>query len=123
MSYIKINFGGEERGLKFNQLSLEVYIQNLDYDAINTSSIYATFYAGLKGNSYAKKEDVTYTFEDVCNWVDKLFITDKSVIETVTKLFSETENYKNWISEFSEKIRLLGEEVTEEKKKTKKKVK
>jgi hypothetical protein len=123
MSYIKINIGGEERGLKFNQLSLEVYIQNLDYDAINTSSIYATFYAGLKGNSYAKKEEVTYTFEDVCNWVDDLFIKDKSIIETITKLFSETENYKNWIKDFSEKIRLLGEDAAGEKPKYKKKVK
>ena len=60
MSYIQINIGGKDRPLKFNQMAVEVYAKNLNLEAIESSSIYATFFAGLVGGCYAKQEETDF---------------------------------------------------------------
>ena len=109
MSYIQINIGGKDRGLKFNQLSLEVYTKHIDYNnAVVTSTIYATFYAGLIGNCYVKKEEPDFTFEDVTNWVDEIFDSGrKDEIEKVCDAWAETYVYKEWIKEFQDKLHAI----------------
>lgn len=119
MNYIQVNIGGKDRGLKFNQMALEVFNKNIDDKAPMSSSIYATFYAGLVGNCYVKKEEPDFTFEDVTDWVDELSETDKKKIIEVCKCFEETSFYKTWLKEFQDRINsILGTE-----KKNKKKVK
>lgn len=116
--YIQVNIGGKDRGLKFNQMALEVFTKNLDGNAVKSSTIYATFYAGLVGNCYAKREEPDFTFEDVVDWVDELYETDKEAIVKVCNAWEETNVFREWLKEFQEKVStILGE------KKTKKKVK
>lgn len=106
MSYIKIEFGGKERGLKFNQLAIEIMSSFYD-SSTNSSSIYGMFYGGLRGNSFVKREEPDYTFEDVCEWVDKLYAEKKAdLIKQVTDVLMETELYKS----------LIDSPATEEKK-------
>lgn len=116
MSYIQIEIDGKLRGLKFNQLSIEIYAKNIDADAIETSSVYATFYAGLRGNSYAKKEEADYTFENVVDWVDGLYNAGKkdTIIE-VSNCFAETQAFKD----FLERLQKQVEEVKAPQKKKK----
>ena len=91
--YIKANIGGKDRGLKFNQMSLEIFSANIDMSAPKASSIYATFYAGLVGNCYAKRDEPDFTFEDVVNWVDELYEKDKKTIEKVCNAWEETNDF------------------------------
>lgn len=120
MNYIQINIGGKDRGLKFNQLSLETYTKCVDFERANSSTIYATFYAGLTGNCYVKREEPDFTFEDVTDWVDELYSEGrKKEIEKVCEVWAETNVYKEWLKEFQDKVAT----ILQPEKKTKKKVK
>jgi len=120
MSYIKLNIGGKERGLKFNNLAFEEFVKRIptsdqnkfDWLQSNALSGYACIYAGLVGNAVVKGEVVDFTFEDVCDWVDDLENED---IQKAWTLFSETQKYKQLLDKFGEQIRSMTEE-TEEKK-------
>lgn len=110
MSYIKIEFGGKERGFKFNQLAVEV-MAGLSSQTESSANVYAMFYGGLRGNSYVKREEPDYTFEEVCDWVDQLYAEKKTdLIKEVERTLTETQLYKS-----------LVPEVKEEKKRTLKK--
>ncbi len=112
MSYIKIELGGKERGLKFNQLALEEMTKLFNSDSA-TSNIYAMFWGGLKGNSFVKREEPDYSFEEVCDWVDEIYATKRlDVIIEVEKALVETQLYKS----------LLEVEDKEEKKSKLKKI-
>lgn len=115
MSYIQIkDLGGKDRGLKFNQMALEIFHNNFDMNAINSSSVYATFYGGLMANSYAKKEDASFTFEDVVDWVDELLDKERqSEIALVDECFAATQSYKRFLA-------VANKAVDDEKKKTEK---
>lgn len=114
--------GGKVRGLKFNQLSLEVFSKKIDYvNAAVNSTIYATFYAGLLGNCYVKGEEAYFTFEQVTDWVDELYENNKKAeIERVCKVWAETNVYRTWLKEFQDRLRAVLEP---EKKPAKKKAK
>lgn len=73
MSYIQIEIGGKLRGLKFNQ-GAHVEIFNKIGQANNNVVFagYAVVWAGLKANSYVKGEEIDFTFEQVCDWVDAM---------------------------------------------------
>ena len=118
-NYIQIEIGGKLRGLKFNQLALEVYNENIDYERPMASAVYATFYAGLLGNCYVKKVEPDFTFEQVTDWVDEIFTVDKKEIEKVCKVWEETNVYKDWLREWDEKLALLMEPDKKPKKKVK----
>lgn len=95
MSYCKINIGGKERGLKFNQMAIMIYQQKVDNDNLLATSGYALIYAGLKANYYVKGEEVDFTFENVCDWTDEL---DADTINIVVDAFKETQAYKNGVA-------------------------
>lgn len=106
MSYIQVEIGGKERGLKFNQLALEE-MTTLASTTNTTANVYAMFYGGLVGNSYTKREQPDYTFEDVCDWVDQLFAEKKTdVIKAVEQTLTQTQLYKSLVPEKEEKKRL-----------------
>jgi len=109
MSYIQINLGGKSRGLKFNQLAIEVIST---YNDAQTSSgfLYAMIYGGMKGNSYVKREEADYTFEEVCDWVD-VMENKEEVIKNVTACMTETQIWKQLVAK--------GQEVIEEEGKKK----
>lgn len=123
MSYIQIELGGKPRGLKFNQLAIQTYLKNVDWqNQIEAGEVYAMFYGGLIGNCYVKREDPDFTFEQVTDWVDTLYLTKegKEGIKKVSDVMTETEQYKVVLEEFKEKIRLLTEQKPDKKKAGKK---
>jgi hypothetical protein len=91
MSYCKINIGGKERGLKFNQMAIMIYARKVDNEDQLATAGYALIYAGLKANAYTKGEECDFTFEQVCDWVDEL---DNESLQLVTDTFKETQRYK-----------------------------
>ena len=94
MSYIKVNIGGQERGLKFNQGALVTFQNKIDPNNIAGTTGYALIWAGLNANAYVKGEEFTETFETVCDWVDEL---DVETITEVIKTFQETQAYQKLV--------------------------
>lgn len=107
MSYTQITIGGKERGLKFNQLAIELIAK---YNSTDTASafIYALFYGGLMGNLYVKREEADFTFEQVCDWVDEMPNKNESITKA-TDALTGTQIWKDLVK--------AGEEISEEKKK------
>ncbi len=120
MSYIEIQIGGKLQGLRFNQISLEIFAKHLNLEAPASSAIYATFYAGLYGNSVLKNEDINYTFEQSSIWVDELYEAGrKEDIQKVCDAWEATNYYRDWLKEFQDRLRLLTDEQPKFKKKMK----
>lgn len=111
MSYIQLEIGGKERGLKFNQLALEVFTKHTDYET-QRADLYACIFAGLRGNSYVKREEPDYTFEQVCEWCDEA--NDDDLVKAYNE-FTETQSFKKWYEKFKELIRTKLEESEEKK--------
>lgn len=107
MSYLQIEIGGKQRGLKFNQLAIEIMSQYND-TGTNTGFLYAMIYGGLRGNTYVKREEPDYTFENVCDWVDELKDKENVIVEVTNKL-QETKIWKDLVDK--------GKEVAESEKK------
>jgi hypothetical protein len=107
MSYIKIEIGGKERGLKFNQYAVITMAKFADLENYEATAAYAMTYAGLKANCYVKREEADFTFEEVCDWVDKV---SAEVMLQVYNVFSETQVYKELIEKGT-----ATEEVTKKK--------
>lgn len=120
-NYIQVkNFGGADRGLKFNNGAMDVYFQRINYVEVGASAIYAAFYAGLIGNDIAKGVQSDYTPEQVSEWVDELYEQNREQeIEAVCNMLAETNVYKKRLEDLKEKIRALQEVETpdEDKKK------
>lgn len=85
MSYIQIDFDGVKRGLKFNQMTLHVMAKFIDENAPEITSSYALIYAGLYCNAYQKREELDLTFEQVCEFSDKLKVEDIEAIQQAWK--------------------------------------
>lgn len=100
MSYLQIKIGGKLRGLKFNQLAIEV-ISQYNNSGTNTGFVYAMIYGGLRGNSYVKNEEPDYTFENVCDWIDELE-NKNEVITLVSNTMTETQIWKSLVKEGTE---------------------
>lgn len=114
MSYIQIEIGGKQRGLKFNQMALEEFHKHLNLNAIRTSTVYATFYGGLAANCYAKNEEPDFTFENVVDWVDQLYDDGKDeVIAAVDACFASTQTYKKYLKKLEEDIEDLKKKTVE----------
>lgn len=107
MSYIQIDIGGKLRGLKFNQLAIEIISKHNTTDT-TSAFMYAMIYGGLIGNSYVKQEEPDYTFEQVCDWIDELE-NKAEVISKVTEVLTSTQVWKSLVK--------IGEDIVDEKKK------
>lgn len=116
MNYIEVTLGGKVRGLKFNTFALEAYADKVNFQAVGATAIYGAFYAGLCGNCYVKDVDPDFTFEQVCDWVDEVYATDKKTIEKVCNLFADTQVYKSWLQDFQEKVRTILDKPADKKK-------
>ena len=97
MSYIKVNIGGEDRGLKFNKMAMVMLSQKVDYNNYAATAVYALVYAGLYANEYVKSGgNVTdmASFADVCDWVDGL---DNATIAAINNTFESTQAYRELV--------------------------
>jgi hypothetical protein len=90
MSYLQLEIDGVKRGLKFNQMAMVILSQKTDKDNAEATAGYALFYAGLKANCFVKQIEADFTFEDSCNWFDKL--TNEQVLK-ISEAFNSTQEY------------------------------
>lgn len=122
---LTLQIGGKERGIKFTMLSLEKFEEKipLTKKPENAKLIYATFWAGLIGYTSAKDEEEDYTYEDVQEWVDTLYLNGRQEdIEIVCSAWAEADMFKNRIKQvedWAQKVRSLTEEEPTNKKKAK----
>jgi hypothetical protein len=107
MSYLQIDLGGKMRGLKFNQLAIEIISTYNDLES-NTSFLYAMIYGGLRGNTYVKREEANYTFEEVCDWVDAME-NKEEIVAKVTATLTETNIWQTLVKQ--------GQKLEDDKKK------
>lgn len=107
MSYLQIDLGGKMRGLKFNQLAIEIISTYNDLES-NTSFLYAMIYGGLRGNTYVKREEANYTFEEVCDWVDSME-NKEEIVAKVTATLTETNIWQSLVKQ--------GQKLEDDKKK------
>jgi hypothetical protein len=107
MSYLQIDLGGKMRGLKFNQLAIEIISTYNDLES-NTSFLYAMIYGGLRGNTYVKREEADYTFEEVCDWVDAME-NKEEIVAKVTATLTETNIWQSLVKQ--------GQKLEDDKKK------
>jgi hypothetical protein len=91
MSYCKINIGGKERGLKFNQMAVLILQEKTDKEFPIQSGAYALVYGGLKANCFVSGVEADFTWQDVCEWVEDM---DTDTMNIVTAAFKETQAYK-----------------------------
>lgn len=119
----KIELGGKLRGIKFTMLSMEKFEEKVPFTkkSGNARIIYATFWAGLNGYTSAKEEEEDYTYEDVQEWVDKLYMDGKTdVITKVCDAWAAADVFKSRLKEienWTDKIRSLVPEQDEVPKK------
>jgi len=107
MSYLQIDLGGKMRGLKFNQLAIEIISTYNDLES-NTSFLYAMIYGGLRGNTYVKREEADYTFEEVCDWIDAME-NKEEIVAKVTATLTETNIWQTLVKQ--------GQKLEDDKKK------
>ena len=88
MSYIQVEFLGKLRGLKFNQAALvEVQLKNGNNTTNAVQYYYAVIWGGLIGNCIVKCEEPDFTYEQVCDAVDKL---DVEVAAAIADCYKST---------------------------------
>ncbi len=103
MSYLKIQIDGKDRGLKFNQMALVLLSQFTDKNNAEATAAYALFYAGLRANCYVKREEPDFTFEQACDWFDKLSNEDVLKIKAA---FDESTNFSQDLPKEQKKSRV-----------------
>jgi hypothetical protein len=84
-NYVQIELGGELRGLKFNQgahVEIQEKLQGIKNPVFAS---YAVIYGGLIGNCFVKGIEPNFTFEEVCDWSDKIKIDDVNLIVSAYK--------------------------------------
>ena len=91
MSYIQLEIGGKQRGLKFNQMAVITMTKYLDFDNLAATYGYALVYSGLVANCYVKREEIDFTFEQVCDWVETL--SPEKLVE-IRNVFESTQTFK-----------------------------
>lgn len=111
MTYKQMEIGGKPRGLKFNQMTVVVMTQYLDFNNSAATYPYALVYAALYANCYVKREEPDFDFEKVCEWVDEMKMED---IISIRDMFEDTQAFKNLIPQSEPK-----EEMTKKKQKPK----
>lgn len=120
MSYIQIEIGGRLRGVKFSQgtnILLQDRVLLMDEDERKAFGVPVIVWAGLKTNCVIKGErftktivpldnltdnekEVPVTFEDVCEWCEKLA---PEITLDIVNLYSEVNPAKEDVPDNAEK--------------------
>lgn len=119
MSYIQIEIGGELRGWKVNQMTIELWSKMINEDAFNSSSNYGAVYAGLIANCEAKRIDPDFTYEQVCDWVDELNLTEKglAVLDKIKEQFEASQYYIKLVEKIEAELASVKQELKQKPKK------
>lgn len=111
---MQVTLNGELRTLKFNMQALEIFTKHTDY-LTTQGDLYACIYAGLRAQSYVKRGEVDYTFEQVCDWCDE---ADQVSLVNAYNEFTEISAFKAWYERFKELIRVKFSESEADQKKS-----
>lgn len=90
---------GKERGLKFNQLAINLLFQKSDLDNWAATANYAAVWGGLKGNAYVKGEELDLDFETVCDQVDAM---SNETMQSIDATLAESLAYKKVLESVKE---------------------
>ena len=101
MNYVRINLGGKERGLKFNQGADIEFRNKVGTNDNYVFYCYAMIWAGLVSNCFVKGENPDFTFEEVCDWCDEMKPED---METVLKVYKEVHKYEENLPKSKKKL-------------------
>jgi hypothetical protein len=116
MSYILLkDFIGRDRGWKVNMMTVELWSKQLDDAAFQSSSLYGAVYAGLIANCKVKQEEPDFTFEQVCEVVDEMNLTEAGqlTLDEIRVKFEESQYYIVLVKKLQDKV----EEIENVKKK------
>ncbi len=107
MSYILLkDFIGKDRGWKVNMMTVELWSKQLDDAAFQSSSLYGAVYAGLIANCKVKQEEPDFTFEQVCELVDEMNLTEagRLVLDEIRVKFEESQYYITLVKKLQDKV-------------------
>lgn len=105
MSYIQIEIGGKQRGLKFSQGTLILFqdsIKSYDEAEIKAFASHKLVWAALKTNSIIKGEEVNFSFADVFDWVEGL---SEEVLLKIHAAFNESQGFAKELPEGKKKVK------------------
>jgi len=106
MSYIQIEIGGKQRGLKFSQGTLMLFQDSIkSYDEAEKKAFasHKLVWAALKTNSIIKGEDVDFSFADVFDWVESL---SEEVLLKIHAAFKESQGFAKDLPEDKKKVKI-----------------
>lgn len=118
MSYLLLkDCAGKDRGWKVNMMTIEIWSKSIDESAFSSTSTYAGVYAGLVANCKVKQEEPDFTFEEICDYVDKMNESDEglAVLEEVKRLFEESQYYIKLVNKLKEQVAELTEDIDKKK--------
>lgn len=118
MSYIQIeNCIGKTRGWKVNMAAVEIWSKELDSIAFKSTSLYGAVYGGLIANCKVKQEEPDFTFEQVCDWVDEINLTEDGakVLEEIRVKFEDSQYYISLLKKLQDTLKEITEDVDKKK--------
>lgn len=118
--YIQADILGKIRGLKFGtlateQIVLELAKLNADTNFYNSAMIAIIVYWGLYNNSFIKREQMDYTFEDVVNWIEDNLDKQETLTEIV-QCFEGSKATKLLIESAEEVKKKMNDSISKPKK-------
>lgn len=116
--YLKIpNCIGKDRGWKVNMMSLEIWGRKIIDEAFNSSSAYGAVFGGLVANCWAKEEDQDFTYEQVCDWVDEINLTDEGeeLLKQIRDMFEASQYYIRVLEKMKVQLNTQNAAVDEKK--------
>ncbi len=98
MGYIEVTLGGKPMGLKFNMAANDELVRRVHKHNGKLSEAqmaYIVIFSGLLGNYVAKDIDMDFTFEQVTEWVDDLYVkNEQDILVKVLEVYTTTQQYK-----------------------------
>lgn len=118
MSYILLkDFIGKDRGWKVNMMTVELWSKQLDDAAFQSSSLYGAVYAGLIANCKVKQEEPDFTFEQVCDLVDEMNLTESGrlTLDEIRVKFEQSQYYIVLVKKLQDKVEEIENENVKKK--------
>ena len=103
---ITIKIKGEDKQLRFNNTTNELFWNNVEYQIVkgvpkmvNTSIVYAIVYGALMASYFANKQEPDFNFLDVADAIDSLADTPENdeLLKSIDAAFADLTAYKNTI--------------------------
>ena len=119
IGYTQATILGKVRGLKFGSLAAENITMELVALGAATGGNYSTammsviIYWGLYNNAWGKREEIDFTFEQVCDWVD-----DNAGNDALVEVFADIAKCYESSTSTQQTIERLEQKLDEIKKKT-----